>query len=84
MCHYMKEKTSRKKGYSTTNGGGLIHDGSFRALKRLKDVNNAAFETIFVIDLVTVRASLQLLKIKLFKRARLFPVSCPLTDTSTE
>ena len=51
MCHYMKDKTSKKKGYLTTNGGGLIHDGSFRALKRLKDANNAAFETIFVIDL---------------------------------
>ena len=47
--------------YLTTSGGGLIHDGSLRAVKRLKEVNNAAFETIFVRDLKTERASLQLL-----------------------
>ena len=55
--HMNKKKTS----YLTTSGGGLVHDGSLRAVERLKEVNNAAFETIFVRDLKIERASLQLL-----------------------
>ena len=50
----------KRMGYLNTSGGGLIHNGSLRAVKRLKEVNNTAFETIFVRDLKTDRASLYL------------------------
>ena len=65
-------------------GGGLTHEGSLRAAKRLKEVRSAAFELFFKSNFVAPFASSQHLYAKAFKRARFCVVTWPRAEISTE
>ena len=77
---YKKNNKTNTYHQVTIRGLGFCHDGSFRAVKIVKDVNNAAFEDAVKIFRCRFLAGPQHLKTKLRKRKRF----SPRTKTSNE